>query len=211
MYYIIYKTTNLINGKFYIGSHKTIDPNDNYMGSGKLLQRAITKYGLDNFKKEVLFVFDNPEDMFAKEAEIVNEDFLSEENTYNLKVGGFGGFDYLNSSKYYNSTHTKSHLDMMVEKRKLKHPNGTFYGKSLSEESRLKISLKKMGRKTFAGKTHSDETKAKISSANKTMTGDRNSQFGTIWITDGIKSKKIKKEDQIPPGWSRGRIINLED
>ena len=98
MYYTVYKTTNQINGKFYIGTHKTIDLNDAYMGSGILLKRAIQKHGLDNFKKEVLYLFDNPDEMFTKEAEIVTEDFLSEENTYNLKIGGFGGFDYINSS-----------------------------------------------------------------------------------------------------------------
>ena len=40
---------------------------------------------------EVLFVFDTPEEMYAKEAELVNEEFLLNENTYNLKQGGFGG------------------------------------------------------------------------------------------------------------------------
>ena len=90
MQYIVYKTTNQINGMFYIGTHKTDDLNDDYMGSGKYLRRAIQKYGLKNFKKVVLHVFDNPDEMFSKEAEIVTEAFLSEENTYNLKVGGFG-------------------------------------------------------------------------------------------------------------------------
>jgi dissimilatory sulfite reductase (desulfoviridin) alpha/beta subunit len=85
MYYTVYKTTNQVNGKFYIGTHKTVDLNDDYIGSGKYLKYAIEKHGIENFKKEILFVFDNPEEMFAKETEIVTEDFLAEENTYNIE------------------------------------------------------------------------------------------------------------------------------
>jgi len=74
-YYTIYKITNKMNGKIYIGSHKTCNLNDEYMGSGKYLNYAIKKHGIDNFVKEILFVFGTPELMYAKEAELVTEDF----------------------------------------------------------------------------------------------------------------------------------------
>lgn len=102
MFYTIYKITNLLDGKIYIGSHKTKKLDDAYMGSGKYLKAAQKKYGMENFKKEILFIFDNPEEMYVKEAELVNEEFLVTENTYNLKVGGFGGWDYLNNSGLNN-------------------------------------------------------------------------------------------------------------
>jgi hypothetical protein len=94
-----YKTTNkIINGKCYIGTHKTKDLDDGYMGSGTYLKRAIEKNGLEAFSKEILHVFDNPEAMFAKEAELVTVDFLMNENTYNLKVGGCGSFQFINAN-----------------------------------------------------------------------------------------------------------------
>lgn len=87
-HYTIYKITNLINQMIYIGQHQTDNPNDSYMGSGILIQKAIQKYGKVNFKKEILFDFSTFDKMNAKEAEIVNEEFVQRDDTYNLMPGG---------------------------------------------------------------------------------------------------------------------------
>lgn len=92
-YHIIYKTINLISNKIYIGAHSTNNIDDNYLGSGKMLNAAIKKYGIENFKKEVLYIFLSPEEMFEKEKEIVNESFVSRPDVYNIVTGGFGGFN----------------------------------------------------------------------------------------------------------------------
>lgn len=84
----VYKTTHLPSGKFYIGVHKTADPNDRYLGSGKIISRAIRAHGRQEFSKEVLFVFASPEEAYAKEAELVNDAFVARADTYNLQRGG---------------------------------------------------------------------------------------------------------------------------
>lgn len=65
-YYLVYQITNLINEKIYIGRHITNKIDDGYLGSGHQIQKAVEKYGRENFKKEILFVFDNMEEMVEK-------------------------------------------------------------------------------------------------------------------------------------------------
>src|SRR5574344_1152863 len=96
-YYLIYQITNLVNNKIYIGKHMTDDLNDGYMGSGSLIKRAENKYGLDKFEKEILFECSSEEEMNKKEAEIVNEEFIARLDTYNITLGGNGGWNYINS------------------------------------------------------------------------------------------------------------------
>lgn len=88
MNYIVYKIMNKINGKIYIGCHKTNNITDNYMGSGTYIARAIKKYGIENFEKVVLYNFDNNLDMLKKEAELVNKEFIKRKDVYNIIEGG---------------------------------------------------------------------------------------------------------------------------
>lgn len=90
-YHYFYKITNLINNKYYYGVHSTNDLNDGYMGSGTRIQKAIKKYGIENFKKEILKYFDSRIDMFEYEQLIVNENVLKDPLCYNLMLGGYGG------------------------------------------------------------------------------------------------------------------------
>lgn len=97
MFYYLYKITNLINNKVYIGVHQTNKLNDGYFGSGININRAIKKYGKDNFSKEILEYFNTEEDMLLKEKEIVNSDFVKLAHVYNINEGGKGSFSYINS------------------------------------------------------------------------------------------------------------------
>ena len=211
MYYAIYKIVNQIDGKFYIGSHKTKDLNDNYMGSGKYLKRAIEKYGLDKFTKEILFVYDNPEQMYAKEAEIVNEDFLVTENTYNLKVGGFGGWDYIN--KNFTSAARSEHGRIGGFRRQENIRNNPEMLESFKKQRGVHFrNLRANGliptTCSFTGKSHTAESKNKIGSKNKINSlGTNNWNFGKMWITNGVHSMKIDKKMKVPIGYRIGRVM----
>lgn len=90
MYYI-YKTTNILNNKIYIGMHKSIDiENDTYLGSGRAFLKSLKKYGRNNFKREILFEFNTFEEALIKESVIVNTEFVKRRDTYNLTNGGKG-------------------------------------------------------------------------------------------------------------------------
>ena len=168
MVYTVYRTTNIVNGKFYVGVHKTKEPNDSYLGSGKLLLKAIEKYGIDKFQKEVLFVFDNATEAFDKEAEIVTTEFLSENNTYNLKVGGQGGFDYLNRTGL-NTSGTKNRDYALISAKVVETKSKRVY--TYSDSYREKLSKAHKGTKkpgvslAQKGVAKSQEHKQKISEA----------------------------------------------
>lgn len=95
MYYLIYEIENLLDGKRYRGKHKTKNLNDNYMGSGPYIKRAIQKHGLKNFKKTIIFMAFNEIYMdYVEKIEFVNDEWISlgPNFVYNFKVGGVGGF-----------------------------------------------------------------------------------------------------------------------
>ena len=104
MQYYIYITTNLINGKQYIGQHKG-KLNDSYFGSGTNVMKALAKYGKQNFKKDILQICETREEAdkweqyyIAKYQAVENDSF------YNLQEGGTGG-DGWRACKRWRETH----------------------------------------------------------------------------------------------------------
>ena len=225
MFYAVYKITNLINKKIYVGVHKTKHLDDDYMGSGKLIKRSIEKYGVEHFEKEYIEIFNNSEQMFAMESEIVNESFLKRSDTYNLKVGGFGGWDYLNNPELFdNPTHSKEHMKLMnkagskkgSDKLKWLSTNDKDWVEKHSKSiSNVLNEHYKNNHGNFTGKQHTDETKQKMSEKAKIHSrGKGNSQYGTCWIhsLEEKCSKKIQKNDLINwinIGWIKGRKLKF--
>lgn len=220
MFYTIYKITNKINKKTYIGKHQTKRLDDDYFGSGKRLKYAVNKHGRENFVKEILYVFDTEAEMNAKESELVTEEFCKRDDTYNICEGGKGGWSFVNREIWDNS---KRILKNEINRDLLAKSGATGaikMWKALNEDPdakenwiRKQIETHKNSDfdfgATFRGKTHSDEWKKKHSIRMKNkQVGEKNSQYGTkwSWITNGFENKKVPyvSDDQIPDGWKRG-------
>lgn len=199
IFYTIYKITNKTDGKYYIGKHQTDNIDDGYFGSGKLIKRAVTKHGKDQFIKEILFVFDNEADMNSKEAELV----VVSEDTYNLCDGGKGGFSYINTQP--RTWIGRKHSESTRNKMKIARQKRVY-----TDEDRKKISEGCKDRPSnFLGKNHTEDTLRQMSEKRRgTGIGERNSQSGSRWITDGQLNKKLPKNDPLPKGWNYGRFYH---
>ena len=205
MHYYLYEIRNNIDGKIYVGVHKTKVLDDGYMGSGKVLKYAIEKHGVENFTKTILEYFETQEEMFEKEKEIVNEEFLSREDTYNLRRGGSGGWDYINKNelcvKYFTSETSALIREKTINGLRIKLKDPLFYAKHIEKSSRG-------GKNAPHGRKHTPEDILKMTIlCQGKQSGENNSQYGSMWITNGKESKKIKKTDTIPEGWSKGRVL----
>lgn len=135
---IIYKTTNKINNKCYIGIHRTQNINDGYLGSGILLKKAINKYGTPSFTREILFEYNDCDEnlAWAKERELVNKEFVLSNATYNLSIGGYKmPVLFGRHNPFYGKTHSKETIDKIKETRT---KNDRWL---LSEEHKVKIGL----------------------------------------------------------------------
>lgn len=342
--FVIYEIRNKVNDFIYVGMHATENIDDNYMGSGTKIREAIENEGIENFEKRILHVFDNKEEMIAKEAEIVNDEFVNRVDTYNMiRGGGMYQYDrvvvcnekgkkisvskddprylsgelktlvcvkdafdnilmvrkddpkYLNGELKFISTGfvNVKHKDdlngkgmrvkcddprylsgelvsttygkvsvkdrngnyMFVDKNDPKYLSGEYLHngtnrvtvrdlngnifrtdiddpKYLSGEyvgfSKNKIIVKDETGKKFMvdkndqrytsgelvaiwkNKKHKTETKQKMSDKAKLRKGDKNSQYGTCWITNGKENKKIKQgelHDFLKTNWKRGRTL----
>ncbi len=201
----LYKTTCLITGRYYIGMHSTANLEDGYMGSGKRLRYSLRKYGLENHVKEILEFFESRELLIEAEKSSITADMVIDDMCMNMMSGGTGGFVSVEQQKYRSQCASKAFHNRLE--------NDKLFKKSWIEKKKISQKLAyDNGRRekkhffNWKGKKHSEETKLKIGLNNsEKQMGENNSQFGTLWITNGIENKKIKKDSIIPKGWYYGR------
>lgn len=226
MYGYIYITTNLINNKKYIGKHKSKVFTEDYKGSGKLLIKAIEKYGIDNFKVELIEECDSLEELNEKEIYWIRYyDAVDSNMFYNLIKGGEGGS--IKGRKLSESTKNKISISLSGN-------NAPWFGKKIPNNIRINMSknhanfsginnpnfgnnmsvtTKQKIRESmpdftgennpFYGKRHSEDTKVKIS----------NNMKSRKWMNNGLENKFVNENDQcklLESGWKFGMIRKVE-
>jgi group I intron endonuclease len=146
----IYLIKNVINEKCYVGYHATNNPNDKYLGSGKLIRSAIKKYGSKNFSKEILEIINENCSWEEREIFWIKEKNTKYPNGYNLTDGGEGG-----SGKLVSDI-SKKRMSITRNQRKIAvGENNGMYGVKHTEESRKNMSKTKKKNKCGIGKSNS--------------------------------------------------------
>jgi len=230
-YGLIYKTTNLINNKPYIG--QTTDEeywkSGKYKGSGSLFKKAIKKYGFNNFKSELICYANSQEELNDLEIKYISEFNSIYPNGYNIKLGGnnngkqhvktkdkirtkLTGTKHSEETKIKMSLARKGKTVLEETKEKLRQAN---LGKKISEETKQKMIISKQNisketkikmSNSHIGKNLTNKTKEKIA---KSHIGKKHSEVTKEKISKGNKNKIISEKTKSKMSNSqKGRILS---
>lgn len=198
-YHYIYKITR-DDGRYYIGMHSSDNLDDGYFGSGKKITRSIKKHGKEKHAKEILEFLPSRKELKAREEEMITEEIRSDPFCMNLAPGGGGGF--------INEDHLKKATLAGLKSPKRDHKSAC----KKAYQTKLLRGSSLGGSDGFRGKIHTAETREHLSAVMKEkQTGEKNSQFGTCWVTNGkpVKIKKEQLDEYLANGYSRGRKMPL--
>ena len=227
-YFYFYKITNLINNHFYYGVHFTNNIDDGYMGSGKRLKYAIKKYGIENFKKEILKYFNSENEAFEYESEIVNEELINDINCYNLNKGGHGSWSHKkgkitvkdkegnifdidkNDPKYISGEVISINKGTTTVKDK----NGNCFRININDPKYLSGEVISINKGVPKKKESIEKMKNSLKEYYKThyshkTIGEDHPFYNMIWVKrnkDSIRIHKEELEEYIKNGWKLGRI-----
>lgn len=206
MKHYIYRITRILDSKFYIGMHTAKSLANSYMGSGKRIRLSIKKYGREAHIKEIIACALTRSDLQHLEKMFVSEEVLSDPNCLNLKVGGSGGCPgkdacirgaikrWSNHTKQIKNNRTRS--DALKDRWSRNDPGCRKFQQSGTVNA-SKVDAVSKRKNTFAQRKH--------------QCGNKNSQFGTCWITNGQVAKKIPKHlltTHLNDGWQLGRKLS---
>ncbi len=218
-FFLVYKTINKLSGEYYIGVHITSNLNDDYIGSGKRLRYCIKKYGKESFERQTLAIFDNAQEMFQLETELVSEETLKDPLCLNLKVGGYGGWYLKNANLLWRSDLQIKRSPFNKTEWRIKNAENiakwSFLGLSKGRQKILEMRENGWRSPGFSNKSHNDDFKKMMSQVMSiAQAGEKNSQYGKCWIysLSEKQSIRVKKEDVqewLNKGWQLGRKMKF--
>lgn len=192
MRYYVYKITNVLNGKEYIGIHKSVNiATDDYFGSGRLIIRALKKYGRHAFCRTILAEFNTAKEAFDLERELVTENYVTLDTTYNVAIGGIGGV---------------GNWKWTPERRAKQSIHSTNLAKSITHEERMRRGKKISS--TLSGRTAVTHPYLKASALKiKQLHGQRLARLSSLrlkhlWQTE---REKLLRAVQASASKNRGR------
>lgn len=218
--HFVYKTTNLLNGHFYIGKHSTRNVEDGYLGSGSAFCAALIEFGRSNFKREILAELESSDDAFELEAWYVDMDMISRTDCYNTIPGGKRGYidcpmppktrlkiGAANKGK-------KSRLGAVLSVETKRKISDSKRGKNITQEHKDKVSMYWSGRKRKPRtQEHKDNLSRSLIGVPRPKSKDfaekiRKLRTGQIWVKKDDLCKLISPDDlqnHLSAGWVRGK------
>jgi len=222
-YGFIYITTNLINGKKYIGQKVFNKYWQKYLGSGVLLTRSIKKYGRENFSREIISISYSKEELNLLEEEIIKfHNAVNSDNYYNINNGGnsmfFGipktiehkqkisesrkGYRHSDEAKLKMSENTKGNKATEETKKKM---SDARKGVNKSDKMRIKLSKSKINhivsletrnkiRESLKGNIMSEETKKKMSDTHRKLSDEQVNEIREKYATGKYKQRELVEE-----------------
>jgi group I intron endonuclease len=188
MSYVIYKTTNIINNKIYVGQNTT--NRKNYLGSGILIRYAIKKYGRENFTKEILETCSDLEELNNREIFWIKHfDSINNKIGYNLHIGGRNIGSFIRTKKYIFTNEHKRNIS--IGRTNIK----------LTDEHKRNISLNHADvsgiNNPMYNKTHTDEVKKRLSHLNsgRILSADRVLEIKEQTKGEGNPNSKLKESE----------------
>ena len=197
--------------------HVTDNLEDGYAGSGKILRNSINKYGIKAHQIEIVEFCETRKDLAEREKELVTLELLKNTLCMNLKVGGDGGLQGLSDevrkkiqlagTKAISDLNKKTRYLQKVLKEKFKDPDWRKRRQDNIAQAHLNRGHGRNGLLGSKASAHRKKVQKDTFKKINHQKGDKNSQFGTTWFTDGVNNIKIKGAQTVPIGFTKGRTI----
>jgi len=212
LYMFIYKTTNTVNGKQYIGLCTRDDKN--YLGSGRLIKDAIRKYGKDNFTREILEECDDFDTLCEREIYWINKyDAVNNDNFYNLSYGGSAGDSKL-MKEYWSSMTPKQRKNSRNWKPHFKGLNQSGVNHISKNDPDWSDKVSKAVKQTWDSYTEEEKRERLKNFGKYNKSGKKNPMYGRSavteknlkWYTNGVDNLYVTEGTQ-PDDYHRGRTM----